>query len=256
MPREHTGHRKPHFQQHKRRLYTWTSPDGRHRNQIDSILCSQRWRSSIQSAKTRLGADCGSDYELLTAKFRFKLKRVGITTRPFRYDLNQISYDYTVEVRNRFKGLDLIDRQPDELRMEVHDIVQDTRIKIIPMEKKCKKAKWLSKETLQIAVKRREAKSKGEKERYSHLNAEFQRIARRDKKPFLSDQCKAIEENNKMGKTRDLFKKVRDIKGTFQAKMGSIKDRNGMDLTEAGFIKKKWQEYTEELYKKRSSQPR
>ena len=112
------------------------------------------------------------------------------------------------------------------------------------------KAKWLSEEALQIRMKRREAKSKGEKERYKHLNAEFQRIARRDKKPFLSDQCKEIEENNGMGKTRDLYKKIRDIKGTFNSKMGSIKDRNGMDLTEAEDIKKRWQEYTEELYKK------
>ena len=238
------------FQQHKRRLYTWTSPDGQHRNQIDYILCSQRWRSSIQSAKTRPGADCGSDHELLIAKFRLKLKKVGKTTRPFRYDLNQIPYDYTVEVRNRFKGLDLIDRVPDELWNEVRDIVQETGIKTIPMEKKCKKAKWLSGEALQIAVKRREAKSKGEKERYKHLNAEFQRIARRDKKAFLSNQCKEMEENNRMGKTRDLFKKIRDTKGTFHAKMGSIKDRNGMDLTEAEDIKKRWQEYTEELYKK------
>ena len=133
--------------------------------------------------------------------------------------------------------------------MEVHDIVQETGIKTIPMEKKCKKAKWLSGEALQIAVKRREAKSKGEKEIYKHLNAEFQRIARRDKKAFLSDQCKEIEENNRMGKTRDLFKKIRDIKGTFPAKMGSIKDRNGMGLTEAKDIKKRWQEYTEELYR-------
>jgi len=178
------------------------------------------------------------------------LKKVGKTTRPFRYDLNQIPYDYTVEVRNRFKGLDLIDRVPDELWNEVRDIVQETGIKTIPMEKKCKKAKWLSGEALQIAVKRREVKSKGEKERYKHLNAEFQRIARRDKKAFFSDQCKEIEENNRMGKTRDLFKKIRDTKGTFHAKMGSIKDRNGMDLTEAEDIKKRWQEYTEELYKK------
>ena len=152
-------------------------------------------------------------------------------------------------MRNRFKGLDLIDRVPDELWTEVHDIVQETGIKTIPMEKKCKKAKWLSREALQIAVKRREAKSKGEKERYKHLNAEFQRIARRDK-AFLSNPCKKIEENNRMGKTRDLFKKIRDTKGTFHAKMGSIKDRNGIDLTEAEDIKKRWQEYTEELYKK------
>ena len=148
------------FQQHKRRLYTWTSPDGQHRNQIDYILCSQRWTSSIQSAKTRPGADCGSDHELLIAKFRLKLKKVWKTSRPFRYDLNQIPYDYTVEVRNRFKGLDLIDRIPDELWTEVCDIVQETGIKNIPKKKKCKKAKWLSEEALQIDVKRRSQKQR------------------------------------------------------------------------------------------------
>ena len=169
------------FQQHKKRLYTWISPDGRHQTQTGSVLCSQRWRTSIQSAETRLGADCGSDHELTIAKFRLKLKKVEKTTRPFRYDLNQIPYEYTVEVRNRFKGLDLIDRVLDELWTEVHDIVRETGIKTIPKKKKCKKAKWLSEEALQIAVERREAKSKGEKDRYSHLNAEFQSIARRDK---------------------------------------------------------------------------
>ena len=128
------------FQQHKRRLYTWTSPDGQHQNQIDYILCSQRWRSSIQSAKARPRADCGSDHELLIAKLRFKLKKVGKTTTPLRYDLNQIPYDGTVEVRNRFKGLDLIDRVPDELWTEVCDIVQETGIKTIPEKKKCKKS--------------------------------------------------------------------------------------------------------------------
>ena len=166
------------------------------------------------------------------------MKKVGKTTRPFRYDLNQIPYDYTVEVRNRFKGLDLIDRVPDELWTEVCDIVQETGIKTIPMEKKCKKAKWLSEEALQISVKRRKAKSKGEKERYTHLNAEFQKIARRDKKAFLSNQCKEIEENNGMGKTRDLFKKIRDIKGIFHEKMDLVKDRNGMDLTEQKILKR------------------
>ena len=147
---------------------------------------------------------------------------MGKTTRPLRYDLNQIAYDYTVEVRNRFKGLDLIDRVPDELWMEVCDIIQETGIKTIPKKKKCKKAKWLSEEVLQIAVKRKEGKSKGRKERYTHLNAEFQRIARRDKKAFHSDQCKEIEENSRMGETRDLFKNIKDTKGTFHAIMGSI----------------------------------
>ena len=142
------------------------------------------------------------------------------------------------------------DRVPGELWTGVLDIVQETGIKTIPKKKKCKKVKWLSEEALQIAVKRREVKSEGEKERYKHLNAEFQRIARRDKKAFLSDQCKEIEENNRMGKTRDLVKKIRDTKGTFHAKMGSIKDSNGMDLREAEDIKKRWQQYTEELYEK------
>ena len=152
----------------------------------------------VEALYSQQKQDCGSDHELLIVKFRLKLKKVGKTTRPFRYDLNQIPYDYTVEVRNRFKGLDLIDREPDELWMEVFDIIQETGIKTIPKEKKCKKAKWLSEEALKIAVKRREVKSKGEKERYSHLNAEFQRIARRGNKAFLSDQCKQIEENSRM----------------------------------------------------------
>ena len=139
---------------------------------------------------------------------------------------------------------------PDELSMEVCDIVQETGIKIISMEKKCKKAKWLSEEALQIAVKRREVKSKGKKERYKHLNAQFQRIARKDKESLPQQSCKEIEENNRIGKTRDLFMKIRDIKGTFHVKMGSIKDINRMNLTEAEDIKKRWQEYTEELYQK------
>ena len=158
------------------------------------------------------------------------MKKVGKTTRPFRYDLNQIPNYSTVEVTNRFKGLDLIDRVPEKLWKMVHDIVQEAVIKTISKKKKCKKAKWLSEEALQTAEKRRAVKGKGEKEIYSHLNAEFQRTARRDKKAFLSDQCKEIEENNRMGKTRDLFKKIRDTKGTFHAKMGTIKDRKGKDL--------------------------
>ena len=216
---------------------------------MDYILCSQRWRSSIQSAKTRLGADCGSEHELLIAQFRLKFKKVGKTIRSFRYDANQIPYDYTVEVRNRFKGLDLIDRVPEELWTKVCDIVKEAVIKTIPKKKKCKKAKGFSEEALQIAEKRREPKGKEEKERYIHLNSEFQGIARRAKKAFLRDQCKEIEGNNRMGKTRDLFTKIRDIKGTFHAKMGTINDRNVMNLTEAEDINKRWQEYTEELYK-------
>ena len=157
----------------------------------DYILYSQRWRSSVQLTKTRLGADCGSDHELLIAKkkkIRLKLKEVEKIASPFRYDLNQILYDYPLEVRNKFKGLDLIDRVPEELWMEVHDTLQEAMIKIISKKNKCKMAKWLSEEAFQIAEKRREAKVKGKKERYTHLNAEFQRISRKEKKAFLSDQ--------------------------------------------------------------------
>ena len=151
--------------------------------------------------------------------------------------------------RQRFKRLDLLDRVPEELWIKVHDIVQEAVIKTIPKRKKCKRAERLSEEVLQLAEKRRKVKDKGEKENYTHLNAAFQRISWRDKKLFLSDQCKEIEENSRMGKTRDLFKTIRDTKGTSHAKMGSIKDRNGMDLTESEDIKKRWQEILE-LYKK------
>ena len=153
------------FQQHKRRLYTRTQPDCQYKFQIDYIPHSQRWRSSIHLAKTRPGADNGSDHELLIAKFRLKLKKEGKTNRPFIYDLNQIHYNYTVEVTNRFKRLDLMERVPEDLWTGVRDIVQEAMIKTIPKIKKCKKAKWLSEDALQIAKKRREVKSKGEKER-------------------------------------------------------------------------------------------
>ena len=167
------------------------------------------------------------------------MKKVGKITRPYRFDLNQIPYNYTVEVTNRFKGLDLIDRVPEDLWTEVCGIVQEVVIKTIPKKKRYKKAKWLSEEALYSYEKKR-SKRQRRKGKIYHLNAEFQKIARRDKKAFLSDQCKEIEENSRMGKTRDLFKKIRDTKGTFHAKMDSIKDRNGMDLTPAEEIKKRW----------------
>ena len=169
------------------------------------------------------------------------MKKVWNTTRPFRYDLNQIPYNYTVEVTNRFKGLDLIDRVPDELWTEDQNIVEEAVIKTIPKKKECKKAKWLSEEALKIAMKRREVKGKGENERYMHLNAELQRIPRRDKKAFLRDQCKEIEENNRMRNSRSLFKKIRDTKRTFLVKMATRKNRNGMDLREVEDVKKSTQ---------------
>ena len=160
------------FQQHKRWLYTQTPQDGQYQNQVDYILCSQRWKSSIQSAKTRLGADCGSDHQLLIAKFRLKLKKVRKTTRPFRYDLNQIPFDFTVEVMNRFKGLELVECLKNYGQRFI-TLYRRWWPKTISKKKKCKKAKWLCEEALQIAEKRREVKGKGERERYTQLNAEI-----------------------------------------------------------------------------------
>ena len=174
---------------HKRRLYTWTSPDGQHWNQIDSILCSQRCRKSIPSAKTRPGADCGSYHKLLIAEFRLKLKKVGKTARPFRYDLNKIPYDYTVEMRNSFKGLELIDRVPDELWTEIHDIVQETGSKTIQRKRSARKQNGVWGGLTNSCEKKRSHKQR-RKEKITHLNAEFQRIARRDKKAFSRNQYK------------------------------------------------------------------
>ena len=198
-------------------FYTWTSPDGQYQNQVDCILCSWRWWSSIQSANTRLGADCGLDHELLIAKFRLKLKKVGKSTRPFRYDQNQIPCDYTVKVRNRLKGLDLIECLKNYGQSFI-TLYRRQWSKSSPRKRNAKMIVWGD---LQIPEKRREAKGKGKKERYVHLNAEFQRIARRGKKAFLSEQYKGIEENNRMGKTSDLFMKIRGTKETFHAKMGT-----------------------------------
>ena len=167
------------FQQHKRRFYNGHHQMVNTKIRLIIFFAAKDGEALYSQQKTRPGADCGLDHELLITKFRLKLKKVGKTARPFRYDLNQIPYDYTVEVRNRFKGLDLIDRVPHELWNEVSDLVQEAGIKTIPMEKKCKKAKWLSGEALQIAAKRREVKSKGEKERYKHLSAEFREETRK-----------------------------------------------------------------------------
>ena len=179
--------------------------------------------------------------------FRFKLKKAGKTTRPFRYDLNQIPYDDTVQERNRFKGLDLIDCQM-KYGWRFMTLYRRQESRTSPQKRNAKRQNGCLRRPYKEL--RREAKSKGEKEIYTHLNAEFHRIARTDKKAFLSDQSKEIGGNNRNGKTSDLFKKIRDTKGIFDAKMVTIKDRNGMDLTEAEDIKKRWQEYTEELYNK------
>jgi len=181
LPRMHWSQQTPFSNNTRERgLYIRTLPNGEYRNQIDYILCSLRWRSCKQSAKTRPRADCGSDHQLFIAKFRLKLKKAGETTRPVRYDLNQIPYEYAVEVMNRFKGLELVKSVPEKLWAEVHNIVQEAANNTIPKKKKSKKVKWLSEEVLQIDEERKEAKSKGEREKYTPLNAEFQRIARQE----------------------------------------------------------------------------
>ena len=181
------------------------------------------------------------------------MKKVGKTTRPFRYYLNQTPYDYTVEVMNAFKELDFVARVPEELWMEVHNLIWEAVIKTIPKKKKCKKAKWWCEEALQITEERK-VKSKGERFRYTQLNAEFWRIARKDKKSFLNEQCKDTEENRRE-KIRDILKKTGDIKGIFHSRMDTTKGRNCKDLTEAEEIKNRCQDYTEELYKKGLNDP-
>ena len=197
------------FQKQNRQLHTWMSPDDQDQNQNDCIRCSWKRRIIIAVRKTKPGADCASEHELHIAKFRLKLKKVGETTRLFRYDLYQIPYDYTVEVVNRLMGLDMLD-SVWRLWTEVCNTVQEAETKPIPKKKKFKKAKWLSQEALQIAEKRRGVKGKGERKRYAQLNAELKRIARSDKKTPLSEQCKEIEGKDRMEKTRDHFKKIED----------------------------------------------
>jgi exonuclease III len=241
------------FKQHKRRLYTWTSPNGLHRNQIDYILCQQRWKSSVQSTRTLPGADCGTDHELLVAGMRIKLKKVNRTSLPKRYDLENIPAKYAIEVRNRFSALDTVERNPEELWEEISEIVKEEAKRNIPTLTKKKKSKWLSEQAIKIADERRKMKARGDVQGMRRLNADFQRQARKDKETYLNKECMEIEENNKRGRTRDLFKKIRDITGKFTPRIGVMKNRDGKDLGEEFEIKKRWKEYTEELYMKDSN---
>ncbi|XP_049766252.1 craniofacial development protein 2-like [Schistocerca cancellata] len=238
------------FQLPKRRLYAWTSPDGRHRNQIDYILCNQRWKSAVQSATTRPGADCGSYHKLLIAKFRLKLQNVAKSIPTCRYDLNSIPYDYTVEVQNRFNVLELENKSSQEMWTEVVNTIKEAAEKHIPKKRNSKNARWLSVEALQVAEERRKAKIKGDRSTMFELTKDVQKLASRDKNMFFNEQCKEVEDSNGMGKTRGLYKKIREIKRKFQAKIGMIKDRNGKDLSEAEDVKERWAEYVEDLYKK------
>ena len=237
------------FQQPKRRLYTWTSPNGQHRNQIDYILCNRRWKSSITSVKTRPGADCGTDHELLLANFKIKLKRYNKVSKTTKLNVQNIPHSYNVEIKNRFAELELIGREPEELWQEIHQIIHEEAKKNIPATTTTKKRNWISENTLRIAKERREAKTNGNKQLFSKLNAEFKREVRKDKMRQIQNECKKIEEYNKKGRTRDLFKKIKELRGQFAARNGIILDRNGKQLSDAEEIKKRWEEYTEELYK-------
>ncbi|KHJ39844.1 endonuclease/exonuclease/phosphatase family protein [Trichuris suis] len=235
------------FQRPKRRLYTWTSPDGQHRNQINYILCSQRWRSCVQSTKTRPGAGCRSDRELLIAKFGLKLKTIRKADRPNRYNLENIPHEYGMEVTNKIKGLRLTNRMPEKPWSEVRRIVQEAAMRITPQGNKSKKATWLSQEALHITEERREAKGRGERERFAQLNAVFQRIARRDQIGFSG---RVVEDNNRLNRTRDLYKTIRRMRESFHTKTSKIKYENGRDLTNVEEIKSGWREYFKALYKK------
>ncbi|CAF1336137.1 unnamed protein product [Rotaria magnacalcarata] len=240
---------KTWFQQPKRRLYTWTSPNGRHRNQIDYMLCNRRWKSSITSVKTRPGADCGTDHELLLVNFKIKWKGYNTTSKAIKPNLQNIPYSYNVEVKNRFAELELVNREPEELWQEIHQIIYEEAKRNIPTITTKKKKTWISENTLRIAKERREAKIDGNKQLFSTLNAEFQREVRKDKTQQIQNECKKVEEYNKKGKTRDLFKKIKELRGQFVARNGIILNRNGKQLSDAEEIKKRWEEYTEELYK-------
>ncbi|CAF1389444.1 unnamed protein product, partial [Didymodactylos carnosus] len=185
------------FQQPKRRLYTWTTPNGQHRNQIDYILCNRRWKSSITSIKTRPGADCGTDHELLLASFRIKLKHHHKSTQTTKPDLQNIPYKYKVAVKNRFNALNLIDKEPEELWQEIRDIINDETKRNIPTIQKKKKNNWISSSTLEIAKKRREVKSNGNRQAFTKLNVEFQRAARKDKEKQIMQECEKVEEYNR-----------------------------------------------------------
>jgi len=238
------------FQQHKRRLYTWTSPGGEYRNQIDYILIKKRWRSAISSVKTMPGADCGTDHELLVAKIKVKLKKVKGNKAPLRYDLQNIPVEYNVEIRNRFAAIELDDKEPDELWEDIKMAVNETAAKQVPRRKYKKRKAWISQQAIDIAEERRKMKKLGKsKEDIQVLNRRFQRQVRQDKEQYISEMCKDIENENNLGRTRDIFKKIKDITGKFTPRNGCLRSKDGKNLTEATEVKTKWKEYTEKLYK-------
>ena len=238
------------FEQPPRRLYTWTSPDGQHRNQIDYIMIKARWKSSFLSVKTRPGADCGTDHELLIADFKMRLKRIRRDRLPTRYDLQNIPSSYNVEVRNMFNAINLVERRPEELWQEIKQGIKTLAKAHIPLQSRTKKNPWLSDTALIIASQRRTEKRNGNRDGIKELSKEFQRQARKDKEKAVADMCTEVEESNKQGRSRDLFKMIKKITGDFTARSGYVKSDNGKNLTEATEMKQRWKEYTEKLYRR------
>ena len=237
------------FKVHPRRLFTWTSPDGTTKNQIDYFLCPKRWRNSVTSVKTRPGADCGTDHQLLVAKIVVRLKTKKRKAVPTRYDIDNIPEEYTMETENRFKALFLDEQEPDEMWQEISKIMIEEAKSHIPLKPKTVKTTWLSDEAIKVAKTRRKAKAKGDREQVRKMQSVFQRLARRDRKVQLEKKCQDIEEDNKKGRTRDMFKAVKETKGKFNPKRGTLKNRKGKTIMDGEEIKGRWAEYAEDLYK-------
>ena len=246
------------FKQHKRRLYTWTSPNGVYRNQIDYILVKKRWRNSILCAKTRPGADCGSDHEMLIADIRVKLKKVKTPAKPKRYDLEQVPNIFSVEVSNKFALLEEAEREPEELWKEAKDIILASAADHVPGKKKTAPSPWLSQNAIDIAVERRKLKGKSsetEKQQYKKLCSDFQRQARRDKEEYYKKICDDIETEHNNGNARAMFGKIRQVSKKFSPRTSSIKNKEGEVLSDLDKVLDRWKEYTEELFEKDKGMP-
>ena len=238
------------FKLHARRLYTWRSPDQTTRNQIDYIICKTRWRSSVRRVTTLPGADCGTDHNLLIADVKIKLRRINRAKQTLSYDVENIGLEFPVEVKNRFNGLQLADREPEELWNDIRDIVKERADKRVQKFKRKKVTKWLSDESVKIADERREVRNKGDDKEYRRLNAAFQRRARHDKEQGITEKCRQIEESNKMGRTRDLYREIKEMTGSYSSRCGAMKLSTGKVVTEGKEVKEIWQQYTEELYRR------
>ena len=236
----------------KRRLYTWTSPDNNTRNQIDYILCKTRWKNAVTAANTLPGADCGTDHELLMSRLRFRLRVTKRGARPIRYDTENIPEVYSVEVKNRFTALTLEEKEPDQVWNEIKAVITEKAKMHVPLRPRQNKSPWLSAKALDIAAQRRAAKRVKDRAQFRSLQAQFQRKARQDKREFLEHKCEELEKKNRVGKTRDMFKTIREITGVFKPRVNVLMGKEGNDLNEEAEIKGRWKEYTQELYRKDS----